>query len=210
MIDKKEYVYKDLQEKIIMQILPYGSKLVEKEIMEDYEIGRSPLKDVFTKLKNECLIQTFPQSGTFVKELSMNEIREVFQMRIPLEILAARLVPSHIMQNQINSMNFILEKTRKDIKKLSINEFKNNTDKIHHIYYDSIGNKRLTKTLHELHNLCSRVWFAQGNEYTGFQATIDQWQNKINLIKNKDIKELQFQVEEHIKNFAKTLELQDF
>jgi hypothetical protein len=33
---------------------------------------------------------------------------------------------------------------------------------------------------------------------------------KIDLIKNKNIKELQFEVKQHIVNFAKTLDLQDF
>jgi DNA-binding GntR family transcriptional regulator len=147
--------------------------------MEEYDIGRSFLKDILVKLKNECLIEIFPQSGTFVKKLNINEIREVFQMRISLELLAAKLVPSHITNKQLNSMNFLLSEIRGNINTLFTNEFKNMTDTIHNIYYEAIDNKRLAKTLYELYNLCSRVWFAQGNYYRSFQINVDQWQKKL-------------------------------
>jgi len=73
---KKQNVYKDLQEKIIKQELPCGTRLNEKDLMEEYDIGRTPLRDIFMKLKLECLIETIPQSGTFVNELDKAEIRE--------------------------------------------------------------------------------------------------------------------------------------
>jgi len=204
---KKEKVYKDLQEKIITQELSYGTRLNEKEIMEEYEIGRTPLRDIFMKLKAECLIETIPQSGTFVKELDLDELREVLEMRIPLEILAAKTVPLRITKEQLDEMNFIVFKLNKNIDTLSLNEVKNYTDTIHNIYYQAVGNSRLSQTLITLHNLCARAWFSQGYKRRATQDTINDWQKKIDMVENKEINELQLEVEKHVVDFANSLDL---
>jgi len=205
---QKEKVYKDLQEKIITQELPYGTRLNEKEIMEEYEIGRTPLRDIFMKLKAECLIETRPQSGTFVKELDLDELRDVLEMRIPLEILAAKTVPLRITKEQLDEMNFIVFNLNRHIDTLSLNEVKNYTDRIHNIYYQAVGNSRLSQTLITLHNLCARAWFSGGYSRRPTQDTIDDWQTKIDMVENKEIDKLQVAVESHVKGFAQSLNLE--
>ena len=176
---KKEKVYKDLQEKIITQKLPYGTRLNEKEIMDEYDIGRTPLRDIFMKLKSECLIETIPQSGTFVKELDLDELRDVLEMRIPLEVLAAKTVPLRITKEQLDEMNFIVYNLNRQIDILSLSEVKNYTDRIHNIYYQAVGNSRLSQTLITLHNLCARAWFSGDYSRRPTQDTIDDWQTKM-------------------------------
>lgn len=205
---KKETVYKTLQEKIITQELTYGTRLNEKDIMSEFDIGRTPLRDIFMKLKDECLIETIPQSGTFVKELDLEELRDVLEMRIPLEILAAKTVPSRISKEQRDEMNFIIFKLNKEVKTLSLNEVKNYTDRIHNIYYEAVGNKRLSQNLIILHNLCARAWFSCGYKRRATQDTINDWQKKIEMVENHEIKELQIEVEKHVRGFAALLELE--
>lgn len=204
---KKEQVYKTLQELIITQKLKYGTRLNEKDIMQEYEIGRTPLRDVFMKLKNECLIESIPQSGTFVKELDLEELRDVLEMRIPLEILAAKTVPLRIKKEQLDEMNFIIFTLKKEVDILSLNDVKNYTDRIHNIYYEAVGNKRLSQNLIILHNLCARAWFSGGYKRRATKDTINDWQKKIEMVENKEIKELQIEVEKHVRSFASLMHL---
>lgn len=205
---KKETVYKILQEQIITQELTYGTRLNEKDIMSEFDIGRTPLRDIFMKLKDECLIETIPQSGTFVKELDLKELRDVLEMRIPLEILAAKTVPLRISKEQLDEIDFIIFKLNKDVDTLSINEVKNCTDRIHNIYYESVGNKRLSENLIVLHNLSARAWFSAGYKRRATQDTINDWQKKIEMVKKQEIKELQIEVEKHVRGFASLLNLE--
>lgn len=204
---KKEMVHKNLQEKIITQELPYGTRLNEKQIMDEYDIGRTPLRDIFMKLKEECLIETIPQSGTFVKELDLEELRDVLEMRIPLEILAAKTVPLRISKEQLDEMNFIIFNLNRQVDTLSINEVKNYTDRIHNIYYEAVGNSRLSQSLIVLHNLCARAWFSSGYKRRTTQDTIDDWQKKVSMVENKQINELQIEVEKHVLGFAAAMDL---
>jgi DNA-binding GntR family transcriptional regulator len=62
----KSEVYNQLKSKIIMQQLKPGEVLNEKQLMAQYVIGRTPLREIFTELQREGLIQRFPRSGTIV------------------------------------------------------------------------------------------------------------------------------------------------
>lgn len=208
-ISKKDQVHKDLQEKIITQKLACGTRLNEKELMEEYNIGRTPLRDILMKLKLECLIETIPQSGTFVKELDKTEIRETLEMRIPLEILAASFIPLRITKEQLDEINFNLYNVTRNLDKLTITEFKNSTDKIHNLYYDATGNKKLSETLKQLHNISARAWFSKGYKMRTMQDTLDDWRKRIDMVENKEIETLQKEVKEHVVNFANSLGLDD-
>jgi len=208
-VSKKDRVYKDLQEKIITQELACGTRLNEKELMEQYDIGRTPLRDILMKLKLECLIETIPQSGTFVKELDKTEIRETLEMRIPLEIQAASLIPFRITKEQLDEIHFRLFNVTRNLDKLTITEFKNETDKIHNLYYEAVGNKKLAETLKQLHNISARAWFSKGYKMRATQDTLDDWQNRISLVENKEVEKLQNEVKEHVVNFANSLGLED-
>ena len=208
-MNKKEVVYKDLQAKIITQKLLCGTRLNEKELMDQYTIGRTPLREVFMKLQLDSLIETIPQSGTFIKKLDQTEIKETLEMRIPLEILAASFVPLRITKEQLNKIHYILFNLQKNINSLTISEFKNETNKIHSIYYESVGNKKLEITLKQLHNISARTWFAKRHKMRSMQDTINDWEKRIKMIENQEITKLQKEVKSHIHKFAKLIGLED-
>lgn len=204
----KDKVYKELQRKIITQEIRQGSKIKEKELLEKYNIGRTPLREVFIQLKNDYLIETIPQSGTYVKKLDLNELKDVLETRLPLEKLAAKMIPSNISKEQLNRMEFLLLNLIENENKLSIDEVKNCTNEIHNIYYEGTGNKRLTQTLIELHNFCAMAWYIQGYKIKTYQQTIDSWKERINMIENKNVEKLQDYVNKQIIDFANILKLE--
>lgn len=203
----KEEVYLILQKKIIKQELVPGTKLNEKELMSTYGIGRTPLRDVFIKLKLENLIETVPQSGTFIKNLDLNELRDAIEIRVPLELLAAKIIPFRITDIELDEIRFILSVLEKKIDKISPYEIKIYTDKLHDIYYSATRNKKLSQTLSELHNFSSRAWYTVDFKKDYVKNSIKDWKMIEELITNKDIDKLQSMMEEHIVGFARTLKL---
>ena len=52
MADKEE-TYLSLRERIITNVLPPGHRLNEKDLMDEYGIGRTPLREIFFMLREE-------------------------------------------------------------------------------------------------------------------------------------------------------------
>jgi DNA-binding GntR family transcriptional regulator len=69
-----------------------GIKLVEMQIGEQLGVSRGPVREAFRRLEQMGLVVKVPYRGTFVSTLTVDDVRELHDVRAPLEALAARLV----------------------------------------------------------------------------------------------------------------------
>lgn len=71
------------------QFLP-GQRLTERELTLSMGVSRTLLREAFRQLESEGLITVIPNCGPIVRELSTDEIQELYAIRAVLEGLAAR------------------------------------------------------------------------------------------------------------------------
>jgi len=65
-----------------------GQKLNEIELGNRLNISRAPLREAFRLLENEQLVKSVPRKGCYVKELSLEDCKEIFQVREMIECFA--------------------------------------------------------------------------------------------------------------------------
>ena len=85
-----KFVYDQLREDILKRRLGPGSRLVEHDLTERFAVSRGPVREALRRLAAEGLIEHVPNRGGIVRRLSRGEMRELFEIRIALEALAAR------------------------------------------------------------------------------------------------------------------------
>ncbi|MCM2292337.1 GntR family transcriptional regulator [Allorhizobium sp. BGMRC 0089] len=73
------------------EIVP-GAPVTEVSLAEQFGVSRGPLREAMRQLIDEGLLVTVPYTGTRVVELSVEDIREIYSMRVTLEIFAFELV----------------------------------------------------------------------------------------------------------------------
>ncbi|OJV26489.1 MAG: hypothetical protein BGO12_09430 [Verrucomicrobia bacterium 61-8] len=77
-----------IQNKLITGTLAWGSQVSEEAIAQEIGISRTPVREalqVFTRLG---IFQRIPRYGTIVREPDLQEIHELFEMRLALESYA--------------------------------------------------------------------------------------------------------------------------
>lgn len=79
----------DLREAIIAMVLTPGMPLNEKELTARYGFSRTPVREALIRLKEEGLVEIFPQAGTFVSRIPAAAIPEAVIIREALESAAA-------------------------------------------------------------------------------------------------------------------------
>ena len=77
----KNDTYQSLKQRIITNDLHAGQQLYEKEIMQAYGIGRTPLREIFHELQRDGLIEILPKLGTKVVIMDLKVLRETVQLR---------------------------------------------------------------------------------------------------------------------------------
>jgi DNA-binding GntR family transcriptional regulator len=88
----KDSVVESLRTQIIIGELIPGQKLNELALSSLLGISRPPLREAFRLLENEHLAHSIPRKGTYVSNLSVQDLREVFQARVMIECYAIDLL----------------------------------------------------------------------------------------------------------------------
>jgi DNA-binding GntR family transcriptional regulator len=202
----KKTAYENLRYRIIIQDLPPGELLKEKELMRHYSIGRTPLRDIFIELQREGLIKRVPRAGTWVAPMDIRFLKQTMEIRIELEGLAGELAVERISDKQIEKLDEI-------IKNIDEIELKENMDEdllryestFHSIIYSATCNPKLEEMLSELQSVCARFWhhlFFSKNELA---ELFENQRSMLEALKKKDKKKCRQIMREHMPDYSKIM-----
>jgi DNA-binding GntR family transcriptional regulator len=68
----------------------FGEALSEITLATELGVSKTPVREAFLQLKNEGLVDILPQRGTFVFRMTIEELRQLFEMREILECNSLR------------------------------------------------------------------------------------------------------------------------
>ena len=197
----KEDVYKNLKYRIIMNHLEPGTVLNEKALMDEYKIGRTPLREIFIRLQNEGLIQRFPRSGTIVAPMDFNQLREITEIRIPLEGVVGELAVEKISSQKIEELKNIFQKVKEIELHGSDEDILMHDSELHNLLYEATGNRKLISIIHELQAIDSRYWFSLTFTREEYLNQIMQWQHIIAAIEARDKELTKKLLQDHVQIF---------
>jgi DNA-binding GntR family transcriptional regulator len=81
-----------------------GVFLSEKEIMKRYRIGRTPFREACNRLHHEHLLEVVPRRGYLVPEMSLQEVRDLFELRVLVEGAVAELAALRASPKEIDEL----------------------------------------------------------------------------------------------------------
>lgn len=166
----KEEVYEALRVRIVVNQVRPGDILNEKDLMAEYGIGRSPLREALFRLQEENLLKPLPRLGYMVTTLDISEVRELVELRRELEGFAGQLAAERITPEQIRQLRDIVQQAEaqspEDHEVMNISEYYDT--RFHNLLYAAAGNQKLFKMLKDLHIVMLRIWFHVGLHAMGF------------------------------------------
>lgn len=103
----KEQAYERIKQRLLNNDYPPGSFLSERQLAVNLGMSKTPVKGALERLEAEGFINVSPQQGIVVRELSIHEISDQYEIRTVLEsytlhALAGKLTPVQIATVQAN------------------------------------------------------------------------------------------------------------
>src|SRR2546426_85536 len=83
-------VYETMLRRIIIGEIAPGEILTELELANQFSTSRTPIREACIHLLKEGFLRAAPRRGYVVTELSLDDIRELYQLRLMLEPPAAK------------------------------------------------------------------------------------------------------------------------
>ena len=84
-VSVNEQVYQYLKEQIVTNRLPPHTKINVPEVAQQLGVSRMPVNTALARLRNEGYVVILPQSGSYVRELSREELGIIFRCRAGME-----------------------------------------------------------------------------------------------------------------------------
>ncbi len=206
----KKSTYQSLRNRIITSSLSPGQRLYEKELMQAYQIGRTPLREIFLQLQEEGLIEIIPQVGTQVATIEIMEIRDVIEVRRWLELLVGQLAADKITPGQIVQLKTIIREVEALDRqnKATIDTLNHFDTQFHTILYQATQNKTLQEMLPKLLIKITRFWYYIGFQLTEFLHHFDDLKEVIVALENRDAARVQKALNVHLDHFVEKVKAQ--
>src|ERR671915_2360784 len=83
-----------LRSRILAGELKPGTPLREEALSSEYDVARHSLRSALRSLQGEGIVEIEPNRGARVKSLSSDDVRSLSELRIALEVEAARMAMS--------------------------------------------------------------------------------------------------------------------
>jgi len=107
----RRQVLDGLRQSIIAGRLAPGARLVERELTAMMGVSRTVVREALRQLESEGLISIIPNKGPVVRELTLEEAKDLYSIRAVLEGLAARRFVENANDNQMRNLEQALDAT---------------------------------------------------------------------------------------------------
>ncbi|MFZ5634679.1 MAG: GntR family transcriptional regulator [Bacillota bacterium] len=145
-----ERVYEEIKNQILSGRLKQGQRLVERDLAGEMQVSRTPVREALMQLEQERLVTTSKFKGVTVARMNFREARELFQVRMVLEGLAAREAALHRSGEDLESLRRCVEDVKRAREEGRLADvIKYNSD-FHLTIALSSGNRRLYGLLTQL------------------------------------------------------------
>jgi DNA-binding GntR family transcriptional regulator len=194
----REIVFDTIRSAIITGDLKPGQRLMEVQLAEQMGVSRTPVRESIRKLELEGLVKMIPRKGAYVTPMSVDDLREMMEIRRALEGLAAELAAINATQEDVDALfeaNDLFGKAA--VKNDEEGIIKYDMD-IHEIIYRASGNIKLVQMIHSLREQMQRFRAEDVHRIEDKKHLVNQHMEIIEKINQKQSERARLAACEHI------------
>lgn len=201
----REVVSEALRESIVNGMLKPGERLMEIQLAEELGVSRTPVREAIRRLELEGFLVMVPRRGTYVSDLTIKDINEVFEIRTALDVLAAGLAAERITEEELEQMERLLVQIGEYIDHRDADRIVEADGEFHDILYRASRNDRLVGIINNLREQFTR-FRTISMAYPGrLKNTLEEHRRLVEAIAQRNPDLAQQAAREHMENAEQTL-----
>jgi DNA-binding GntR family transcriptional regulator len=167
-------LYFEILRKIARGDFHPGQRLVEEELASEFQVSRTPIREVLFKLERDGLVQRLRNHGARVTPFTPDDIEEIYEIRKSLECLGIRHATKSLKLIDLLDLEHRLEELR-TVKGTDLMHRQSELDvEMHKLIVSHSGNRRLVAFLDNLSMLIHSVRLLSHGVDQYARATTDE------------------------------------
>ena len=198
-------IYKEIKKRIVLLDYKPGQALREKDLIEEFGVSRTPVREALILLEAEGLVRIFPNQGTIVSDVSFQQLKDVFEIRSFLVRLTGHLAAARITREELDRLRALLDrmKAEQDPKALMRID-----SEVHDLVNQATKNEVLVKILGMLRDQAVRIWMFSSADDNYYGRLPEEFKGLIKALEERDEDECARILEKHTKRFIEHIRSQ--
>ncbi len=195
---QSEGVYDALKERIIEFKLRPNERLTEIQLADEFETSRTPIREALLKLEREGWVVSRPHHGYTVRDFSIAELDDTYDVRIALEWLSVRLACERMVAAEIDRLEDFWSRPQ-DHATGDASAMLRCDEEFHESVARASGNQELVR---HLRNTNERIRIIRRIDFTRnerIDLTFREHAAMLRLIRKQDVAAAQQAMENHIR-----------
>ena len=147
----EEKVYLLLEEEILTGKLKRGEQLREVALAERLSVSRTPIRGALHRLAEDGLVELCANKGATVIGITIEDIEDIYYIRMRLEGLAARLAAERMNDKDKQALISLVELSEFYLVKRNDDKRGELDSAFHKMIFEASGSRHLCKILSDLH-----------------------------------------------------------
>ena len=158
-ISLAEQVFDRLETDILSGKYQRGDVLTELKLVNDLGVSRTPIREALRRLEQEHIIEITPR-GILIIGVSEKDLKDILEIRIRIEGLAAYEAAKNITDEQIEELRETVELQEFYVPKHDADRINTMDSRFHQLIYRFSGSTALCDTLMPLHKKVNKFRLA--------------------------------------------------
>lgn len=155
---KSQTIYRTLRERILSNELVSGTRLVLRQLANQFDTSDIPVREALRMLERDGLVEMVPYRGARVTTLTAREIEETYFIRGHLESIATGLAAERITDAELTVLDRLMDRMRGAVEAQDGPRFSELNQEFHRTIVAACGNSMLR-------DLTMDIW----QRHSGFQ-----------------------------------------
>lgn len=156
--ERFEAMHFEIRRRICLLDCAPGTRLSEVALAAEFGTSRTPLRRVLARLEDEGLVQSVHGVGTFVTDSDIRELEQVYELRVELVELTARLDPCPPDQALMDNFHALSKRSKEVMESRDPRAFTALDMDLFQSLMKLTRNKALREVCERLYYKTKRIW----------------------------------------------------
>ncbi|MSO92798.1 MAG: phosphonate utilization associated transcriptional regulator [Rhodospirillales bacterium] len=180
-------VQKEIERMILAGEIAIGEWLNESALSQRFSISRGPVREAFRSLEESGLVRQEKNRGVFVREVSVEEADQIYDLREALDELIGKQVTACATPDQIKVLHALMEEMDNVARADDVSPYYALNLRFHDRLAEFTGNRKLVTIYRRLINELHLFRLRGLSQFGGLRKSTDEHRAMVKAIESKKI-----------------------
>jgi DNA-binding GntR family transcriptional regulator len=141
-----QLAYRHIKSLIVSDRIAAGAAINEQRVAHELGISRTPVREALQRLQHEAYVSIAPRRGVFVLPISLEDMREIYDLLTALEVSAARTLANRRLEEaELEPIRNAIADMWASVDLEDLSVWADADERFHRSLFELCGNRRIAE-----------------------------------------------------------------